>query len=121
MYLGGLAVECILQAISHLDSPKHDARHDLKKWLKSCRPSLQDKIKSEGVSEHWNTVVAVWRNNLRFLSEDGLLGYLRDIERDRDISGGREAIIKVNAGRLFMAASVVHKGGVAAWKSYREK
>ncbi len=37
MYLSGLAVECILQAVAFLDKPIHDARHDLKKWLNRCR------------------------------------------------------------------------------------
>ena len=40
MYLAGLAVECILQAIVLNDDPTHDAKHDLTKWLARCRASL---------------------------------------------------------------------------------
>lgn len=121
MYLAGLAVECILQAVCHLDDPSHDARHHLPKWLNKCRTSLQDAINAPGVRGHWTTVVNVWRNQLRYLSEDALLGFLRRIKRDRLVSGGGEAIMKVNADRLLESADVVHRRGLAAWKRYTTK
>ena len=31
VYLAGVAVELVLQALSHLDDPRHDARHDLRR------------------------------------------------------------------------------------------
>lgn len=121
MYLAGLAVECVLQAIALLDNPKHDERHDLKRWLSRCPTSLQDAVRSQNARAHWNTVVVVWKNNLRYLSEAGLLGYLRGIERDRGISGGPEAILKMNADRLLESASVVQKKGIVAWDRYTKR
>ena len=121
MYLAGLAVECVLQAIALHDDPTHDAKHDLPKWLGRCRISLQEAIKAAGVREHWNRVVRVWRNDLRYLSRDGLLGYLRARSLNRGISGGPDAIMRENARRLYHAAVTVHHKGVAAWASYRRR
>ncbi len=121
IYLGGLAVECILQAIALHDDPTHDAKHDLAKWLARCRTSLQNAVKSEAMRVHWNRVVRTWRNDLRYLSRAGLLGYLRARKLDRMISGGPEDIMKVNAKRLLDSAVVVHNKGVTAWHHYTKR
>jgi hypothetical protein len=52
IYLAGLAVECLVQAIARLDDPTYDARHDLAIWLSRCRTSLQDKLNSKVIREH---------------------------------------------------------------------
>jgi HEPN domain-containing protein len=109
IYLSGLAVECVLQAIVLREHPQHDSKHNLAKWLSRCRPSLQDAVKASGIRESWALLIAVWRNELRYYSEAGLLGHLRRIDRARGISGGSEAILRVNAQRLLEAASVVQK------------
>jgi HEPN domain-containing protein len=121
MYLAGLAVEAILQAIALNDDPTHDARHDLPKWLARCRTSLQEALKSEGVRECWNRVCRVWRSELRYLSRDGLLGYLRARELNRGITGGPDDIMKVNTERLLSSAVAGHNRGVAAWARYNRK
>lgn len=120
MYLGGLAVECILQALALRDNPQHDARHDLTKWLSRCPRSLEETLKSDPVvAGDWNRVDTVWYNGMRYLSENGLLGYLRGIDRaEKDIKGGREAILKENAKRLVDSASAVHKKGLATWRRF---
>lgn len=121
MYLAGLAVECILQAIAlHHGSP-HDARHDLTKWLSKCPLSLQDTLKSKEIAGDWNRVATVWYNELRYLSEDGLFGHLRNIGRAKKIKGGREAILKENAKRLVESASAVHKKGLGIWHRFSTK
>jgi len=121
MYLAGLAVEAILQAVALNDDPTHDAKHDLPKWLARCRTSLQEALKDKGARECWNHVCRVWRNELRYLSRDGLLGYLRARELNRGISGGADAIMKVNAVRLIESAVVIHNRGVTAWHHYTKK
>jgi HEPN domain-containing protein len=121
MYLAGLAVECILQAIALQDDPTHDAKHDLAKWLARCRKSLQNGIKSEAVREHWNRVVRMWRNELRYLSYDGVLGYLRQRNFHRGIAGGPDAIMRVNAKRLLDSTVAVHNRGVVAWDRYTRR
>lgn len=118
MYLAGVAVECVVQSVVLLDYPSHDARHDLNKWLARGRTSLQDAVKASDTRAAWSFLTAVWRNGLRYLSEAGLLGYLRDLDLQRGIGGGTEAIIKVNARRLVTAAELVHAKGTAAWKAY---
>jgi HEPN domain-containing protein len=121
MYLAGLTVECILQAIALRDYPSHDARHDLPRWLGRCPASLQESIKSEAIRAHWSRLVRVWRNELRYLSGDGVLGYLRQQKLNVGISGGPDAVMRRNAKRLLEAAAAVHDRGVYAWARYTAK
>lgn len=118
MYLSGLAVECVLQAVVLLDHPSHDARHDLNKWLARTRTSLQVAIKAPDTRAAWSLLTAVWRNGLRYLSESGLVGYLRGLDLQHGIAGGPDAIMKVNARKLLSASELVLARGVAAWKTY---
>jgi hypothetical protein len=120
MYLAGIAVECILQAIAIHNGSHHDARHDLPKWLSKCPAALQDDIKGQAASA-WSELLAVWDNGLRYLSEEGLLGYLREKNASRRISGGPNAIIRENARRLLGAADIIHKRGSAQWVSSTRK
>jgi HEPN domain-containing protein len=108
MYLSGVAVECILQAIAIYHGSPHDARHDL--------PSLRDQIKGEGAAA-WSQLLALWDNGLRYLSKQGLLGYLREKKTSRRISGGPDSIIRENARRLLDAADIIHKKGLSQWVS----
>jgi len=120
MYLAGLAVECVLQAFAIREGAKHDARHDLPKWLLKCPSRLRDVIKGE-VGGAWSQLVALWDNDLRYLSVAGLLGYLRDKKADRRISGGPAAIVRQNARRVVDAATIIHNKGIALWVSSTKK
>jgi len=122
IYLAGLSVECVLQAIALLDNPTHDARHDLPKWLARCRTSLQKTIMSREVRENWNLIVRLWRNDLRYLSSEGMLGYVRQF-RDlvRGVRGGPDAIMNKVAFDFLNAVSRVHTLGVAKWATYTRK
>jgi len=82
MYLSGVAVECILQAIAIRNGSEHDARHDLSNWLAKCPKPLRDVIKGETAAA-WSQLLALWDNGLRYLSAAGLLGYLRDKKANR--------------------------------------
>ena len=116
MYLSGLAVECILQAIAIYHGSPHDARHDLPNWLAKCPRLLRDQIKGEGAAA-WSQILALWDNGLRYLSKQGLLGYLREKKAGRTISGGPDSIIRENARRLLEAADIIHKKGLSQWVS----
>jgi hypothetical protein len=114
MYTAGLAVECILQALALRWGAKYDARHDLIKWLQKCPSGLQLALRTHA-AEQWSTVNTAWTNRLRYLSEDGLLGYLRKKEFNRGIRGGRDSVLKLNARKLCYAAHVVHGKGLVIW------
>lgn len=122
IYLAGLSVECVLQAIALLDDPAHDAKHDLPKWLARCRTSLQEAVKDPRVRTDWSLIVSIWRNDLRYLSREGMLRHLRRF-RDliRGIRGGPDAIMKTVAVRILQAAGTVHSKGVVAWSHYSRR
>lgn len=115
MYLSGLAVECILQAIAIRDGAAHDAKHDLIKWLMKCPEKLKDAIRARAADD-WSTVNTTWSNRLRYMSESGALGYLRNKGLVRRIKGGHESILKVNAKRLLASAQAVRRKGMIIWR-----
>lgn len=121
IYLGGLAVECLLQAIAHLDTQKHDARHDLTKWLGRCRTSLQDAMKSEDLRASWSHVCAIWRNHFRYYSRGALYGELKGMGRTRRIRGDQESVLNDVAKRFHDSVVHVHNKGLAAWANYTKK
>ena len=120
MYLAGLSVECILQAIVLKNGGIRDAKHSLKLWVAKCPISLQDAIKRDARSE-WSMMVAMWDNTFRYFSEQAMLGYLRAKGYHRNISGGSTAVLKKNGKELVAASEVVQKKGLAQWVSYAKK
>jgi hypothetical protein len=115
VYLGGLAIECLLQAFALRTGAAHEPHHDLAAWLARCPSGLQDDVIRKARSE-WNTMVAVWRNNLRFQSSAAFLGYLRRLERFWRVRGGGQATMKHAARVLIDGAERVHAIGVAQWR-----
>lgn len=120
MYLSGLAVECILQAIALRFGAAHDARHDLVAWAGKCPTEFQDCIKGS-IAADWNRVVALWDNGLRYLPGDGLLGFLRRRGFGLGVAGGPESIVRSAARVLLDAARTVHNRGVAQWLNSTKK
>lgn len=118
IYLGGLAVECVLQAIVKLDTPLHDARHDLNAWLRKARRSLQDAMYSKNTLGAWNHVVAVWRNEFRYYSASSLHGAKRTMRRTRGLKGDATSVLRAVASAFLDSARTVHKQGVSARASY---
>lgn len=111
-YLGGLAVESILQAIALQSGAAHDAKHTLPRWLSKCPAALHDVLKG---SAQWNQLVALWDNGMRYLSVDGLLGYFRDKGYVQGKKGGVESKVRHVTKALVDAAEIVHKKGLAVW------
>lgn len=117
-YLAGLAVESILQAIALRGGAAHDARHSLPNWLSKCPSAMDDALKG---SAEWNLLVALWDNAIRYLSFDGLLGYLRNKQAVRGKKGGVESIVRHVTKNLVDAAEDVHKKGLAVWLNSTKK
>ncbi|MBI4602862.1 MAG: hypothetical protein HY721_12970 [Planctomycetes bacterium] len=120
MYLAGLAVECILQAHALRSGAPPDAGHSLARWLSRCPSRVREGVKGQTAAA-WNTLCRSWDNRLRYLSQHGLLGYLRLRGFARGISGGPEAIIRRNAKVLVAAAEAVHSRGKSQWESFTRR
>jgi len=121
IYLGGLAVECILQGIVHLDTPQHDARHDLTKWLGRCRTSLREAIRSSDLRASWSHVCSLWRNDWRYYSSSALYGVFRKMGRTRGIKGDQGSVLQEVARRFHDSVVLVHNKGLVAWANYTKK
>jgi hypothetical protein len=121
-YLGGLAIECILQAVVQLDTPTHDQRHHLAGWLGRCRrTSLQRALNSQELRPSWNHVCAVWRNEFRYYSRSALLGTLKKMGRTNGVRGDHESVLNEVARRFHQSVVHAHNKGLAAWKNYTKK
>ena len=116
IYLSGLGVECILQALASLAGAQHDAHHDLPRWLSKCPESLRESVKGNAGAS-WSQLVAIWHNGLRYFSDAALLGYLRERKATRGIAGGPKAIVRENARRVVQSAAIIHTKGVSQWLS----
>ncbi len=116
MYLSGLAVECILQALASLAGGEHDAHHDLPRWLAKCPDAFRASVKGDAGAA-WSQLVAIWHNGLRYFSDAALLGYLRERNATRAISGGPKAVVRENARRVVQSAAIIHTKGITQWLS----
>lgn len=117
-YLSGLAAESILQAIALRNEAPHDAKHSLPRWLSKCPTLANDQMKG---SADWNLLVALWDNGLRYLSFDGLLGYFRAKNCEKNRKGGVEWQVRGVTKDLVAAAESVHTKGLAIWRSSTKK
>lgn len=115
MYVAGLAVEALLQAFAIRGGEAHDARHGLQQWLNKSPAVLVDAIRGDAKTE-WSELNTMWNNDLRYLSEAGLLGRLRDRKHDRGIKGGRESVLKICSRRCVDDARAVHNRGLLQWR-----
>src|SRR5207244_4462557 len=113
-YLAGLAAESILQALALHGGAAHDAKHSLSNWLSKCPSALHNELKGSG---EWNHLVALWDNGIRYLSFDGLVGYFRNKKYVHGKKGGVESKVRTVTKGLVDAAEIVHKKGLAAWRS----
>lgn len=115
VYLAGLSVECLLQAIALRDRATDDVRHDLRRWLARCPAVLQATIQEKTASE-WSTLNVLWSNKIRYMSESGLLGHLRRLRLDRGLKGGRDSMLRKRSAELVEAARAVHGKGLVVWQ-----
>lgn len=115
-YLSGLAVESLLQSFAGQVGAAHDARHDLRSWLAKSPGGVLAAITARAGPE-WSLLTAMWSNDLRYLSEDGLLGWIRRKRLHGRIRGGRESILRTCSRRCLESARLVHSKGLVAWQA----
>lgn len=121
IYVAGLAVECVLQAIALRHRAELDARHDLALWLTRCPNRVSDRIQANAPNA-WSFLRVCWENRLRYLSDDAALGYLRakglakglKLPR-RGADPPRETVLRANASLCLQSARLVHDTGVLEW------
>jgi len=131
VYIGGLAVECMLRAFRFSKDTSFEGRHDLEDLLRASEflSINQDRSRKRGFSQAefeqvsislrsaMNEVVALWHNNLRFASEGSLRAYLNRIGRNKGIKGNA---LKKNSADMMNAAQLVVDRGVALWISRKK-
>lgn len=114
MYAAGLAVECLLQAFALRRRQRFDARHDLTGWLAKGPAELIDAVRGRAAGE-WSVLIAIWSNRLRYMSDAGLLGYLRDKQLHRHVRGGPKSLLTTRTRECVNAATTVHRKGLVVW------
>jgi hypothetical protein len=127
IYVGGLAVECLLRAFKARREPTFDDRHDLLRlfaasgMLRADRQKLRSKQWTDAqIDEHLRTLqVAVneifrlWANNYRFASEERLRSHLKKITGYQRIKGD---YLKEQARRFLNSAQTFIDKGVLQWQ-----
>ena len=113
-YVAGLAVECLFRAYRRRIDKTFDERHDLRLLEKVCGfsdivPDGQRKIISAALGD----VVARWRNDHRYRSEESLRRFLKEKRLSLKIQGD---FVKENSRRIVNAALQLVNLGDTSWK-----
>jgi hypothetical protein len=126
IYVGGVAVECLLRAFKGKRDPTLDEKHDLLR-LFAASGMLRvdpDKLRARQwtdaqIDQHLQTLrVAVneifrlWANNYRFASEERLRSHLKEITGYQRIKGD---YLKEQARRFLSSAQRFIDKGVLLW------
>jgi hypothetical protein len=127
IYVGGVAVECLLRAFKGRRNPTFDERHDLLK-LFAASGMLQvdrDKLRAnqwtdEKINDHLRTlrgavseIIPLWANNYRYASEERLRSHLKEITRYQRIKGD---YLKEQARRFLNSAQRFIDKGIVLWR-----
>jgi hypothetical protein len=127
IYVGGLAVECLLRAFRSRLDPTFDEKHDLLRlfaasgMLRIDRAKLRDMnwsdaqidLHLQALRAAGNEVIRLWANNYRFASEDRLRAHLKKITRYRRIKGD---YLKEQARGFLNSAQRFMEKGVVQWR-----
>jgi hypothetical protein len=127
IYVGGVAVECLLRAFKGRRNPTFDEKHNLL-GLFAASGMLRldhDKLREKGWSDERidahlrtlqvavNEVVRVWANNYRFASEERLRSHLKQVTGyQKRIKGD---YLKEQARRFLNPAQRFIERGVVQW------
>jgi hypothetical protein len=126
IYVGGVAVECLLRAFKGRRDPTFDEKHNLLRlfaasgMLRADQDALRKKGWTDGqIEDHLRTLrVAVneiyrlWANNYRFASEERLGSHLKQITGYQKIKGD---YLKELARRFLASAQRFMDKGVVQW------
>jgi len=131
MYVGGVAVECMLRAFKRFKDQVFDERHDLSRLFRTSRmldfdpDSLRArKYNAQQIEEYFRELRAtafevyrLWSNDYRFASEERMRAHLKSMQLDRGIRGD---FLKKRAEDLLTAAQTIIDAGVLQWKSLKK-
>ncbi|HVC97993.1 MAG TPA: hypothetical protein VND64_30255 [Pirellulales bacterium] len=127
IYVGGVAVECLLRAFKGRHDPTFDERHDLLRLFAASGMLRLDRDKLRAIDwtdaridEHLRTLqVAVneiyklWANNYRFASEERLRAHMKKSTGYQRIRGD---YLKEQARRFLNSAQMFIDKGVVQWQ-----
>ncbi len=127
IYVGGLAVECLLRAFKGRRDPTFDEKHDLLRlFLASGMLRVdRDKLRAMNWSESQidghlqtlrvavNEIFRLWANNYRFVSEERLRSHLKKTTVYRKIKGD---YLKVQARPFLNSAQTFIDKGAMLWQ-----
>ncbi len=120
MYVGGVAVECMLRAFKLLRTDDFDERHDLLQLFASSR-MLEYTQGSEAVQRmrtSMNEVYNLWANDYRYASEARLKS---ELTARRVHCGVKGDVLKGCAYRLLNAAEKLTERGAVIWTKLPRK
>lgn len=126
IYIGGVAVECLLRAFKGRRDPTFDERHNLLllykasgMWLVDSDRLLALKWSPRQLDEYslllegaMNDVYKMWANNYRFASEQRLKSHLKKMTGYKKIKGD---YLKEQSRRFLNAAQTVFDKGMVLW------
>lgn len=126
IYVGGVAVECMLRAFKGRRDPTFDERHDLARLFSAS--GLLDVDRERLRARNWtddridahlrslraavNDVVRLWANNYRYASEQRLMAHLKKVTGYQKIKGD---YLKELARRFLNSAQTFVDSGVVQW------
>ena len=127
IYVGGVAVECLLRAFKGRRDSTFDERHDLQRLfaasglLRVDRAKLQAKRWTDAqIDEHLKTLEVaaneihrLWGNNYRFASEERLRAHVKKLLGPRRIEGD---FLKEQARQFLNSAQMFIDKGVLQWQ-----
>ena len=128
IYVGGVAVECLLRAFKGRRDPVFDERHDLLRLLAASgmlhvdRNKLREKQWTDAkIDDHLKTlrvavneIVKLWANDYRFASEERLRSHLKKITAYKKIRG--EYLKEAGARRFLASTQTFFDKGVMLWQ-----
>jgi len=126
IYVGGVAVECLLRAFKGRRDPTFDEKHDLLRLfaasgiLRVDRSKLRAKQWTDAeIDGHLrmlqvavNEIFRLWANNYRFASEERLRSHLKKITGYQKIKGD---YLKEQARQFLSSAQKFIDKGVVQW------
>jgi hypothetical protein len=127
IYVGGVAVECLLRAFKGRRDPTFDEKHHLLRLFAASGMLRVDRAKLR--AKHWtdvqidghlrtlqvavNEIFRLWANNYRFASEERLRSHLKQITGHQKIKGD---YLKEQARQFLSSAQKFIDKGVVQWQ-----
>ncbi|HVA45999.1 MAG TPA: hypothetical protein VNH11_06390 [Pirellulales bacterium] len=127
IYVGGVAVECLLRAFKGRRDPVFDEKHNLLRLFAASGMLRVDRDKL--LAAQWtdaqidahlrtlriavNEVFKLWANNYRFASEERLRSHLKEITGHQKIKGD---YLKEQTRRFLSSAQTFIDKGVVQWQ-----